>query len=822
MNSYIVPLRINGRRTFFLALAGEAAEQEQQESFVLEIPDAGSSFTVVQLFGNEELRTLVLGGQDRYLRHCDTACTYDEHTGNLTLRITLPQTPHPDGVANSSKVVGGRAPVFSIKVDDGDVCIHAAIPAGAAGAAPAKPTKLDVKFQDELGSLFSGSLLFYFAPKNAFVQCGLDFGSEASQLEEQHYIKHGTSWRQAGGPVNLFNTLRNYKNVMDDRDNFVQYEPDTPYLKSVFFIKSHLTGTGTFIESKNELNLLTRKKEFDDSNFLREWKQLPNLKLAHKHENILDDGDYTIPDKAGTGKKIAPFAKIRERAYASILKEIFAAYFKERLEDSDSNHLYFRITLLVPNIYEASDIAISKGVIREIVAAVNAETGSQIAGVEIQALSESDASFLGHFNRGLNAIARSAFYLIIDCGKGTTDFSIVKTGDSNAHEIKPVYRNGFAGAGNLISFAFFETLVHRFVLSANSRDNALKFFSEQLEKTDTQKRRDLFDLIEHLKREYNPSSESAVDSAWSRATNGQLNAKNILDNGQADITPLTTLAKTAGTLRDWGGYIADAIEQIAGNTVENLEQVLTRIDPKLRCAGILLTGRAFLFAPLRKELEKKLGGIERLKGVRTTFSDEPKSVCMKGIFMPGIVTHSESNGTPVPVQAPEEPAPLTGQASTSTAPRPEGGRLRKTWTTMRDTLQDLFTTEDELGENTTISGKLEGKDFSRLKLYIGSTLYKVANADFYEPKDTTDSDYIFTNSGYKVRAFDSNKKLKLVSPLAKDSDLMEKFSAPLVIPSLFPVKLKVSALQSLKREYPAASKPISVTNPPVPETTHTT
>src|SRR5690606_34189157 len=120
-----------------------------------------------------------------------------------------------------------------------------------------------------------------------------------------------------------------------------------------------------------------------------------------------------------------------------------------------------RFVLLVPNIYDHQDIRNTQLLLDLIFEDfATKEYKGKILAWEVLTISESDASFLGYINKSDVYIQKDSDYIIIDAGKGTTDFSIIRTGKDNIFNIKPSYRNGFAGAGNMITFAIFETVIH--------------------------------------------------------------------------------------------------------------------------------------------------------------------------------------------------------------------------------------------------------------------------------------------------------------------------------------------------------------------------
>ena len=148
---------------------------------------------------------------------------------------------------------------------------------------------------------------------------------------------------------------------------------------------------------------------------------------------------------------------VHKEVYTELLDEMLTSFLTNQITEA----IYVRFTVLVPNIYTIEEINNTKSSIRRIFNQFNINS-SYILGLEITSISESDAAFLG-CNGYLNSVKGNAFYLCIDCGKGTTDFSIISS--YNSLEFVPIYRNGFAGAGNLISYAIFESIKYFFIMN---------------------------------------------------------------------------------------------------------------------------------------------------------------------------------------------------------------------------------------------------------------------------------------------------------------------------------------------------------------------
>ena len=70
--------------------------------------------------------------------------------------------------------------------------------------------------------------------------------------------------------------------------------------------------------------------------------------------------------------------------------------------------------------------------------------------IEYETISESDAAFMGYQQTHADAVnlSNGEIALVIDCGKGTTDISMLLADDNENYS--SFFRTGFAGAGNVL------------------------------------------------------------------------------------------------------------------------------------------------------------------------------------------------------------------------------------------------------------------------------------------------------------------------------------------------------------------------------------
>ena len=124
----------------------------------------------------------------------------------------------------------------------------------------------------------------------------------------------------------------------------------------------------------------------------------------------------------------------------------------------DFQHGGMIVTLLVPNIYTQHDVF-------EMLNELRNRTGSLFSSlhiandklyIEYETISESDAAFMGYQQTHSSDVRLSngEIALVIDCGKGTTDISMVLADDNENYS--SFFRTGFAGAGNVLLYGFTE------------------------------------------------------------------------------------------------------------------------------------------------------------------------------------------------------------------------------------------------------------------------------------------------------------------------------------------------------------------------------
>lgn len=256
------------------------------------------------------------------------------------------------------------------------------------------------------------------------------------------------------------------------------------------------------------------------------------------------------------------------------------------------------VNLLVPNMLSQNDHSALAQEMNEFVQSKdfqNHKPKDLDAYVEVRLVSESDGSLLGILE-GQSAQLEGR-YAVIDMGKGTTDISVV---DVNSARAVAVSRLGFIGAGNVVSNAVFQEAVLHFV--------PLSEYSKKLKELLSLEPAKLWRIekaVDRLKR-MNQRRELKVEST----------------KPDLELDPLIEKIENLEAIPSTYQLVEQAMDRLVS---EIAKCVPAKVD------FICLTGRAFLFSPLRERVIKALKN--RAKSI--SFDEyRAKEVCLQGILSP--------------------------------------------------------------------------------------------------------------------------------------------------------------------------------------------
>ena len=202
-------------------------------------------------------------------------------------------------------------------------------------------------------------------------------------------------------------------------------------------------------------------------------------------------------------------------------------------------------------------------------------------------------------------------------------------------------------------------------------------------------------------------------------------------------------------------------------------------------AGILLTGRTFLFKPLADTMNKRLieefgisaDHIYQLEGT------ELKDICIKGVFNNSVKLNTDVTGYPIQ---------LFNAAEAEKESLPQ--KIKRNWSLKAMILNDLerFTKTEKL---IVSDHKLNAAKLQNSQLLIGSKYYSVIDNGLLPSADTQID---FTSKGYIIRQLE-NGVVKNITGLNDIHDF-DAVELELIVPSLFPTYMNAQYIYSLQRE----------------------
>ncbi|MEI9910870.1 MAG: hypothetical protein WDO71_15085 [Bacteroidota bacterium] len=457
---------------------------------------------------------------------------------------------------------------------------------------------------------------FQFAVVNS-MQCQrvvIDFGSEASQVAykncgPQASVVQYDILENIISRLNMADTTKNYK-----REDFLNNESGQNTLyRSFYAVKKSLTKNEradfpfnfTNELQNDEIRLFITRQEVGATQvyFRDNYEIIPNLKLGIEKSLQLSidrqSEDYSI---------------------RSHKKELISAVLLRLLRLMISTKPEFRqggmiVTLLVPNIYTQHEVF-------ELLNELRSRTGGLLDSlsidnsklyIEYETISESDSAFMGYQQTHASDIqlVNGEMALVIDCGKGTTDISILLADDNENYS--SFFRTGFAGAGNVLSYGFAEdflTLALRTIPGNN--DIAVKDFINKhiLDQNLTVDVLNFIQLLENQKKKYKKLQPVSI-AEFSQLAEQSQSTERTIGNLYKDQSTLLQYAEAI--LKDrsirWDeeitGLISKATDCIVHCIIASIKDVITK-DIKKRIKVVMLSGRAFYFDDLKLKLDAAL------------------------------------------------------------------------------------------------------------------------------------------------------------------------------------------------------------------------
>ncbi len=319
------------------------------------------------------------------------------------------------------------------------------------------PFHIHVTLMPDDTKTYSGKLQYSIVRSKEAHRVVIDFGSEASQVGykscgPQAAVVQYDILENIIAQLNIADRTKNWK-----REDFLNNEPGQPLLYRSFYAvrktmslneRQHFPFNFTNDLNNDEIRLFITRQEVAATqvNFRDNYEIIPNLKLGIEKSLHLVLNSHTEDYRIRLHKK---------ELVSSILLRILRLMISTK---PDFQRGGIVVTLLVPNIYTQHDVF---EMLNELRVHTNDLLGSlnitdEKLYIEYETISESDAAFMGYQQTHSSNVKLSngEVALVIDCGKGTTDISMVLADDNENYS--SFFRTGFAGAGNVLSYAFAE------------------------------------------------------------------------------------------------------------------------------------------------------------------------------------------------------------------------------------------------------------------------------------------------------------------------------------------------------------------------------
>lgn len=646
MSNFILPITIENRKVVLLDLFPKKKSEEDffnsgDDTYIVELPVADSNI-ILSVNKLKKIQSLIGAISDIAIRNLNFKVSFNENI----LKIVMNDK---DSSGVGSKIKEEKFTLsegFSLRMEEDDTQLNILLQKHPVFSA-IESDQLLIQFVLEIDDYVAVALVtFFLAERSSIKYLGLDFGSEASQM---HIGERKGTATIKNEPVALFDAVKAFYNETEKEDIYEQFDGDSSLYKSKFYIEKVIDPHQANDSLSESLKLITTKREVGLPVFFQNWYLVPNLKLFHGNPEYAKKITFQIK----SSNHILTFSFLKNKIYTALLQNILSAYFTTNFPNEKQS--YLRFTLLTPNIYTIQEIIELKRTIRKIFESTVFKVATNIKAIEIENLSESDASFIGclkHIH-----VQKGKYYIIIDCGKGTTDFSILQAEKGTQLIFKPIYRNGFAGAGNLISFGLLQSsLEYIFNLYKNDEEglkNARSYFRKVLSiGHQTVSTYRLYEAVENWKKNFGKQSKVATEGEWEKTKSGARTVSNIFSDDDSPQGVEDLLSKINHAY-DWGGYVEDSISDIIKRVYNNLLFAVQQMNKENECGGVLLTGRAFYFKPLKDAMLNKLRsmpGMEKLHCLNDGIEMNLKEVCLDGVFERSIITHCDIASTPFQIE----------------------------------------------------------------------------------------------------------------------------------------------------------------------------
>lgn len=446
----------------------------------------------------------------------------------------------------------------------------------------------------------------------------IDFGSEASQIWTRCRSNGSSS---PGNHMPLFDNIKKKSpdvEAVEKNESIYQYDHgDNNLFRSLFFIKKEIQKAEI---EKSDFTFINEEEKL--VGLLQDAVALPNLKLMD-HENV------NLPTFVFNDTVTNIYAKSEE-----IRNEILKFFFDIALNHVDklvgNGEATCKLTFLVPNTY--SQIKLSEVYLQLVSDVSSVNNYSHIKpGIEVATFSESDASFFGWYHA--SAFDGEKRIMIVDIGKGTTDFSVLHVKRSNGQvTVERNARSGFVGAGNVMTFAILVAVLKLFADKLNTTKlsdvyDAVKGIAYE---NDSAMKNKLYKHLEALKCSEPIEGRTSLEAfIKSYDTENLNNVKNININKLDEIL---------GKAIEEQCYVADDDPVVTAYAQLMAEQLVRELkyvyDESVPIDQVVFSGRGAKSKPLTIAIKNHLRQFNKEKEIDFVMPDpndaSAKLGCLKG------------------------------------------------------------------------------------------------------------------------------------------------------------------------------------------------
>ena len=520
------------------------------------------------------------------------------------------------------------------------------------------PIHIYVTLMLEETETYSGKFQFAITRSKQSQRVVIDFGSEASQVGykscgPQSTVVQYDILENIISQLNRIDKTRNWR-----REDFLNHEPGQPLLyRSFYAVKKNITKqerekfpfnfTNDLVNDEIRLFITRQEVAATQFAFRDNYEIIPNLKLGiEKSLQLIIDNhteDYSIRSH-------------KKELISAVLLRILRLMISTKPDFQQGGII---VTLLVPNIYTQHDVFEMLNELRNNTESLlsSVHIGADKLYIEYETISESDAAFMGYqqTNSSEVQLSNGDMALVIDCGKGTTDISMLMA--DNNENYSSFFRTGFAGAGNVLAYGFAEdflTLVLR-AIPGNNEISVKDFISRHiLDQNLTVDTLNFIQLIENQKKKYKDLQVISI-TQFAELTEQSISTERKIGNLHKDQSTLLQYAEAILKDRNirWDeevtGLINKATDCIVYCILSSIKDVITK-DIKKRIKVAMLSGRAFYFDNLRiklaEGLKNLLGENVKINTVAPGRSLNNKNVAIHGAFS-GAYKITDFTGIPI-------------------------------------------------------------------------------------------------------------------------------------------------------------------------------